>query len=217
MRRWPLVLLTFAGCAGLATEPEPEPAPVTAGGGLVSFDETPPAGAATYARPQWQVGDEFELERGGAARLRLSVAAIDERGYVLTTGGQVVLRRDLDLANLGEWVAAEDRPLHVLEPADLRYHWPLWLGKRWACEFTEVFGDGRRVPMRASCVVEDLDEVAVPAGTFAALRIVRRLQRVDQEGAPIFTQVIWYAPEVGHEVRQILADQSVELVSFQRR
>ncbi len=210
------VTFVLAGCAGAPASPAPAPV-VPAGGGLVSFDATPPSGAVTYARPQWQVGDEFELERGGTVRLRTAVAAIDERGYVLSTGGQVVLRRDLDLANLGEWVAAEDRPLHVLEPADRRYHWPLWLGKRWTCEFTEVFADGRTVPMRASCVVEDLDEVTVVAGTFAALRIVRRLQRLDQEGASTFTQVTWYAPEVGHEVRQVFADQSVELVSFRRQ
>lgn len=212
-------VLTFllASCAAAPQAVEPdEVSPPAPGSGFTTFDAVP-AGVTVYERPTWNVGDRFTLVRGGRAQLQLAVAAIDDRGYVQAAGEQFVMRRNLDLGNLGEWSAADDRALHVLAPHDGRFHWPLWVGKRWSADYAESFANGGQAAMRASSVVEDLDTVTVPAGTFAALRIVRTLQRLDEPTAAVHTQVIWYAPEIGVEVRQILADQAVELQFVEQR
>jgi hypothetical protein len=76
---------------------------------------------------------------------------------------------------------------------------------------------GVAMRMEASYVVEALDSVTVPAGTFEALRIVRRVRFVGA-GDQYLTraQIVWYAPSVGSEVRQLIDDTLVEMVSFEK-
>lgn len=209
-------LVWFLALAACGSAPEAKPTlPEGTGRGLVTADDAPPAGAVTYARPTWRVGDAFALVRGEVATGEFTVEAIDERGYVIRGAGGVRMRRDLDLGNLGEWQPDGDQPLHLLSPVDVRFHWPLWVGKHWQCEFVDRAAGGPAMTMLADYVVEDLDTVTVRAGTFAALRIVRTL-RLPAAGDRVMTrtQVIWYAPSIGSEVRQILGDTAVELVTW---
>jgi hypothetical protein len=205
----PVSLLLLVACGASP----PAAPPVTPGAGLLSFDAEPPAGAATWARPTWRIGDRFVLQRGAAMKGEFKLIAITEGAYVLDTGGGVHLRRDLDLGNLGEWTPAGVAQ-HLLLPVDVRFHWPLWLGKRWSCEFVDR-AKGGELRLQASYHVEGLDTVTVPAGTFEALRIVRRVQLV---GTPddylTRAQLLWYAPSIGSEVRQLVAETLVELVEF---
>jgi hypothetical protein len=208
-----LLLSTLAGCRGGA----PPARPAGQGAGLLHADVEPPPGATLYQRPQWQVGDCFTLGRGGIVRAEFVVDSADATGYFVRSSGGGRLRRDLDLGNVGEWPAAGDDPQHLLSPADVRYHWPLWVGKRWQCEFVDATPGGPVLTTRADYVVEDLDTVTVPAGTFAALRILRTVWLVGGEDRVLWrTQVIWYAPALGTEVRQILADTKVELLDHRR-
>ena len=104
-----------------------------------------------------------------------------------------------------------------MSPADVRYHWPLWVGKTWSCRFVDRVRGGQALTMQADYHVEGLDRVEVPAGTFEALRVVRRLRLAEPGAENRFltrTQVAWYAPELGIEVRQLLGDTLVELVEF---
>jgi len=206
----------FVALAACQSSPPAPPAAVAAtespaARGLIEASE-PPARAILWQRPEWRVGDRFVLARGERMRFPLRVEAVHDTHYELAAGG-AVLRRDRDLGNLGEWSPAGE-PLHVLAPVDVRFHWPLWLGKRWACEFVDRAG-GSGVAVRADYVVEELDQVTVPAGTFAALRIVRTVRRLDdgEDWLPR-TQISWYAPDVGHEVRQLVGDAMVELVEY---
>jgi hypothetical protein len=190
------VLAALSGCSA------PPPAlPDGDAPGIVHADPAPPPGATTWARPAWREGDRFELVRGERLRGALVVRP---------------RRRDLDLGNLGEW-GPDGQALHVLSPADARYHWPLWVGKRWSCEFVDRAPGRPALPVRADYVVEDLDTVTVPAGTFAALRIVRTLRRLDapDDFLPRW-QVSWYAPDPGIEVRQLVGDNALELAADSR-
>jgi hypothetical protein len=122
------------------------------------------------------------------------------------------MRRDLDLGTLGEW-SDKDEPLHLLTPVDVRYHWPLWVGKHWRCEVVDRTAGGQSLPLTVSYCVEDLDTITVPAGTFPALRILRTVHlELDGQRYVDHSTVIWYAPEIGQEVRQIISDACVELV-----
>lgn len=215
MRASALLLLALlsvvAACAG-----SPEALPDGAGRGLLRADD-PPGQGPTWSRPVWAVGSRFSLVRGEQLRGTFEVVAAGDDGYVIDAGGGREIRRDLDLGNLGEW--AGGAPSRVLSPADVRYHWPLWVGKRWECEFVDRVRGGEALPMSASYEVEALDRVVVPAGTFDALRIRRTLRLGLPDSAGTFltrTQMTWYAPEPGLEVRQLLGDTMVELVAFER-
>ncbi|MFN3242593.1 MAG: hypothetical protein ACE37K_13905 [Planctomycetota bacterium] len=200
-------LLALASCSGLeGTLPAGE------GRGVLQVDPRPD-GVQTWDRPQWSVGDRFSLVRGEQLRGTFEVVAIEDGAYVIDMGDDRQLRRDLDLGNLGEWVA--DEPQRLMTPADVRYHWPLWVGKRWQCEFVDRVRDGKALPMLASYHVEGMDRIEVPAGTFEALRIARTLRLGVPEAQGKFltrTQMIWFAPDPGIEVRQLLGDTMVELV-----
>lgn len=207
------VAIAFAGAlAGCSSAPPPA-MPDGMGRGLLQADAAPPADAALYERPDWLVGQTFVLVRGDVAAAQFVVENVDASGYWLRSSGGVHLRRDRDLGNLGEWQDGE--PVHLLSPVDARFHWPLWIGKRWSCEFVDRALGGHALTMLASYEVEDLDTVTVRAGTFDALRIVRTLQ-LPAAGDRVMTrtQVLWYAPSIGAEVRQILGDTEVELVEW---
>lgn len=206
--------LWFAACQSTKpTLPEGE------GRGVLAADANPPAGAPTWPLPEWRVGDRTVLQLGDLSRLTLVVAGRLPDAYVLDNGsgpGGLTMRRGLDLSNLGDY-AGNGEPFHLLSPADTRYHWPLWVGKRWQCEFVDRALGGEPMRMEASYVVEAVDNVTVPAGTIEALRIVRRVRLLDAPGQFLTrTQVTWYAPSLGIEVRALVGDTLVELVSFER-
>ena len=205
------LLFALSACQGA-----PPSMPDGEGRGLEQADAEPPAGATTWARPEWQKGERFAAVQGERSHGAFVVKAIEPEAYVLDVGSGLHVRRDRDLGHLGEWTAADDEPLHLLSPVDVRYHWPLWVGKRWSCEFVDRMRGGMALPMRATYHVEGLDTVTVAAGTFEALRIVRTLQRLDApEQFRTRTQVTWYAPAIGFEVRQ-LAGEVVELTQHSR-
>jgi hypothetical protein len=208
----PIAALSLLAACGSAP---PAGSAGDAGRGVVAFDAEPPAGATTWARPAWRTGDRFVLLRGERLRGEFRVTAATDTHYAIDTGSGVELRRDLDLGNLGEWRPGGEA-VHVLAPVDVRYHWPLWVGKKWSCEFVDR-ARGGSIAMRADYAVEDLDTITVPAGTFPALRIVRtlRLLGAPDEYLPRW-QVAWYAPELGTEVRQLFGDTIVELVEIER-
>jgi hypothetical protein len=185
------------------------------GAGLLAFDPAPPAGTRTWQMPRLAVGDCFVLLRGGRQRIELRVADCDEDGYTIVDASGKVLRRGLDLANIGEFDPATGTGVHLLTPPDVRYHWPLWVGKRWRCAFVDRTVGRSAVPIEAEYLVEALDRIETAAGSFPALRIVRRSRRSDGDSYLERVAFTWYSPEVGHEVRQVFGDTSVELVDWQ--
>ncbi|MCK5944707.1 MAG: hypothetical protein KAI24_22150 [Planctomycetes bacterium] len=206
-------LWSLAALAACQSAPE---LPVGEGRGVLQVDERPD-GAEVWAAPQWSVGDTFSLVRGEQLRGTFEVVAVDDGAYVIDMGEGRQLRRDLALGNLGEW--RDGQPQRVMSPVDVRYHWPLWVGKRWQCEFVDRVLGGQALPMLASYHVEAMDRIEVPAGTFDALRIRRTLRLALPEAKGRFltrTQMIWYAPEPGLEVRQLLGDTLVELVEHSK-
>lgn len=206
-----LALLLACGCKAPSVA---DTAP--AGRGLLRVDEAAPPGAATWERPEWRVGERFRLLRGDRQQGTLTVVAAGADGYTLDTGLGMLLKRDRDLANLGEW-RADGTPKRLLAPSDRRYHWPLWVGKAWSCEFVDQAGDGAgAMTMQADYLVEAVDTIKVPAGTFEALRIVRRVRLLGRGEFLTRMQMTWYAPAIGAEVRQLAGDSSIELVASER-
>lgn len=208
-----LCLLPCA-CAG-PTIPEGQ------GRGLVSFDRTPPAGEANYTRPQWQAGDRLVYLRGNALRVSLVVEA-DAAGYRLVqqNSGEVQ-QLDQDLGDLGLFAAPVGKnPAKqeiAIAPADARYHWPLWLGKRWSCHFLRKAPGQPPLPLLVAYEVEGFETVRVPAGSFETLRILRRAN-VAADGTFLErTALSWYAPSLGIEVRRLEDSILTELAEVHRQ
>jgi hypothetical protein len=205
----PALVLALAACQ--STPPLPE----GTGRGVIAFDPAPPAGAQVWQRPEWRVGDQFTLIRGGQAKRTFTVSEAGPTGYTLADEDGLRMRRDADLGNLGDWPKEGDEALHVLSPVDTRFHWPLWVGKKWRCEFVDAARGGTALPLQVGYEVEDLDTITVAAGTFSALRIVRT-SRLMLEGSRFLdrSMIVWYAPEIGLEVRQVIGESFVDLVEW---
>lgn len=218
MMRLPAVLaLLFALLPACRSLPE---LPPVEGRGLIAFDPTPPEGAELFPCPEWTLGERRELLRGGQQRLTLTITRADGDGYLLTDGASGArLWRSRELANLGEFPpsAVAEQPLRRLAPADLRFHWPLWVGKRWRCHYVDKAVTGMVVPQEVAYEVEAIDTIRVPAGTFRCLRILRTARPTDVEGRFFDSSaVVWYCPELGMEVRQLVDGRMEELVSWTR-
>jgi len=205
-----LLVAVFVALAGCANAPMPQ----GNGRGLIAFDPTPPSGAKTYQRPALRVGDRYTLLRGGQVKQDFSIVQADEHGVVMQDTAGHQLRRDTELGYLGEW-DADGRPVHLMAPVDVRFHWPLWVGKRWRCEYIDKRPGVAAMTLEVSYHVEGLDKVTVPAGTFETLRIAR-VAGLEVAGATYYdrTSFSWYAPAIGIDVRHLLGDTAFELVDW---
>ena len=210
-------LLLSAGLAFVfASCTSPGPLPAGTGRGLIAFDPSPPAGAQVWPRPIVRDGDAFTLLRGGQVKQRFVVTEVSEAGHTLQDEAGHRLRRDADLGNLGEWPEKGEEPIHALTPVDARFHWPLWVGKKWRSEFADRAA-GQAMLLEVAYAIESLDTVVVPAGTFAALRIVRTVKLVvEGEKYLARTSIQWYAPDIGLDVRQLIDGSAFELAEFTR-
>ena len=66
-------------------------------------------------------------------------------------------------------------------------------------------------------MVEALDRITVPAGSFDALRIVRTAMLQSDQGAFLDrSSITWFAPVPGIEVRQLIDGTTYELVEWTR-
>ena len=206
-----LVLLAlFVCCAAPPSLPPGE------GEGLMSFDEPPAGDVERFEAPTWRVGDRFVLVRGGKRRMALEVVEAKGAAYVLRDERGAELVRDRDLANLGERRPGQSDWSRMLAPKDQRYHWPLFVGKRWRCRYLDKAPGAAAQPVEAVYEVEAEDAIRTPAGSFRALRIVRTASLLREGDWADRTAIIWYAPEVGFEVRQLVGESMVELVEFRR-
>jgi len=205
------VVLLLASCASSPSLPD------GAGQGLIAFDTAAPASTQVWNAPKWSVGDHFTLLRGGQARIEFTVTEATEDGYTLVDAHGNRMRRGTDLSNIGEWPPEGEEPRHVLSPPDVRFHWPLWVGKHWRCQYSDRTAGGQALPIETSYEVEDFDTISTPAGTFDALRILRTSRlKLDQGRYLDRVMLVWYAPDIGLEVRQVFGDTSVELIEWKK-
>ena len=168
-----------------STTPAAAPAP--------SAPSTP---AATYPVPTWSVGDQWTYRADSADATRTFTYAV-RRGatidgidyWVLRSGPREFFYRREDLAVSFERV--NDNPERQYEPPMRPFSWPLAVTRSWEDRYT-ILRTGHAPINRAFTVsVEGEDEIRVPAGSFRALRIVRR-----QVGSGTLAVEGWYAPDV---------------------
>ncbi len=141
-------------------------------------------------------------------RVRSEVARVDERSATLL---RTALSAEAGAPTPAKTVTLDLRTLTFDEPersaSSLDFAFPLTVGKKWTAEFKTPSGNPNyQVPHTRSAHVEGWETVAVPAGTFKALRIsyVDRVMLFIGDG--IFPAYInetrWYAPEVKWYVKR---------------
>ncbi|MBK8976898.1 MAG: hypothetical protein IPM29_13345 [Planctomycetes bacterium] len=204
--------------AALAACSSPPPAPP--GAGLVSVDREPPAGARVAERPTPRVGDRLVYLRGGKVRTAFRYVEVDDENIVLEeedVGSRLVMDRDLGL--LREEPRGAPESARMRSPVDAQLSWPLWVGKRWVCEFVSS-GPGIAVPLpiRALYTCDAIETLATPAGSFECYRVRRVTQPIGREDKSYDRHhILWYAPAVGHFACMLEDGLLTELLELHRQ
>jgi hypothetical protein len=155
------------------------------------------------APPQWRPGDEWSFREEGSRSNGTFVwsvvreeATASGRQYVVQSGSRrEIYYRAEDLAYLMDKVDGDVETSSL--PGDIRYVWPLDVGRRWEFAYTVARPKDRTTEERKrECVAEKEETVTVPAGTFQTVKVVCRNPRT---GRP--THEAWYAPAVKHYVK----------------
>jgi hypothetical protein len=132
--------------------------------------------------------------------------------WVIKTGTREIFYRAQDIATGHETV--DGIVILDYQPPRLTAMWPLGPGMTWEQSFRQERPQDRQTNnYRRVWTVEPEETVAVPAGTFRAVKIV---QRGKQTGALV--NELWYSREVLHWVKlhEILAtgERNRELIAY---
>jgi predicted aspartyl protease len=116
--------------------------------------------------------------------------------YAVKSGQREIFYRRSDLALYMERVNGATQIRWV--PPLMRYSWPFTLGGIWEQTYTRERPQARESETRTvRCQIAEREErVTVPAGMFTAVRVACRFLP-----AGALSHESWYAPEVGHMVR----------------
>lgn len=188
------------------------------GRGLVSVDRAVPASRLQVSRPEWLVGDRFVYRRGGKIRLEYRVTGKTEQGYILQeVGTRMEFALGLDLERLSESIPGQASEQRVFAPSDHVLTWPLWVGKRWSCEYHLRNAGAASVPVLVNYECDARETITVPAGSFDCFRIWRRSRPLIEGNYFDKVSLLWYAPGVGYFVRRLEGEVVTELESYQRQ
>jgi hypothetical protein len=152
--------------------------------------------------PVWSVGDEWVYRYDQPNRSGTFVWSVDrieslhgEPHYVIKSGTRQIFYRVSDVAFTEERV--DNEVVRSLSPSEARLAFPLTTGKSWDLVYEETRPVERQTEsIQRSCEAQAQEAIAVPAGTFSAMRIVCKNKR---NGAWVMT--LWFADEIRQYVR----------------
>ena len=182
--------------------------------------------------PQVRKGDAYVYQetdlRSGEKPQRYTVRVVD-----VTDSNIVTLTGNTRRTYTREWNLIETMRGEVLdrtaEPAWPHYRFPLEVGKRWEVSFVSTYRARNQVTRHEwRSEVEGVENVTVPAGTFAALKLKAESQFSGPREQRLVrgrqTLTYWYAPAVDRFVRMefqedargYLDQRLIELVAVKR-
>jgi hypothetical protein len=208
------LFLLLVSCACRSTA-----APQTAHGkGLLSSDAAAPSGVETFDCPTWKTGDRYVFQKGGKFRMGFT-AKVDEQGRreLVEDETGTALLLDAKLGELGQRSAAGSELDVTIDPVDVRFAWPLWVGKRWSCQFVQRSKKSEALPLFAHYRADAIESVTVPAGEFRCLRIWRTAQVAAQGSFADHVAVFWYSPDAGCVVKRLDEGLVTELAEYHRQ
>jgi len=184
--------------------------------GITDTGDAPPDGARSWNLPTRRSGEQFSIRSQNANGTSVqSYRLLDtstfngrpayryraefgrdggetEQGYAFL---DVETLNRMGTTNLaGEKIGSE------FVPNNGTLDFPLYVGKRYNVVYDFINhrrGQRTRSSVRTSNVVEAVETVTVPAGTFEALRLRRSVRRDGRE----WSWRLWYAPEIGQLIR----------------
>lgn len=172
--------------------------------GLMVFQEGPPPGAVTASAGFPAPGTSYVMRittEGGKTRDHtitvLPDSSYEGRAVHRVWDGDVVVV--LDQATRNTVVRLRGgRQLFRFRPHEGTYAWPLWVGKKWTATYAAENEARSWDRVEEHWVVEVLEEITVPAGTYQAFRL-RSTPGLRAGGRT----VLWYAPAIQLAVRRI--------------
>jgi hypothetical protein len=183
-----LILAISLGLAGCATEQS------------ASAPDRSAAGAAPgSATPEWRPGDRwvYEWKSGKQSGIKtievLEIKELNGVRYYVARSANIDHYYTLDL-HWAAGVRGSKVQARMVPPQPL-FSWPLEAGRRWTHKGTLEEQQGK-VPFDDRFSVLGREPVTVPAGQFAAMRVVRQSSGRDSDE-------YWYAPEVGFYVKWV--------------
>lgn len=174
-----------------------------AGSAPMATEQT--AGTAVLKAPVWKRWYEWAYRWESPRGSGTYVWSLDREEivdgvefYVISSGRETeAFWRKSDLAFYMDKVggAVETR----MVPPQIRYVWPLAVGKRWEQTYTQEKPRGRwlTVERKTECQVEADETITVPAGTFPTIKIVCR-----NKGTGAVEVETWYSPHVQNWIRE---------------
>jgi len=203
-----LALAVLAGC-GLAG-PTVAPAPLG--------PQLPDAATASAVLPTWAPGDSWTFDgRGdrGPYTYRLTVLGEEtfegEPAYKAQTPTYTYWYAKNTLGFLAR--AKAGTVVRRVKPST-GFEWPLAIGKSWIrdADFTDTESGNQRYTYTDDWKVEGYGEIKVPAGTFKAFKVARRVRNSDAYDE------YWYSPEAKSWVKakgaSAAGEYDEELVSY---
>jgi hypothetical protein len=181
-----------------------------------------PLNQSPIGKPRWTIGDRWMMKtvdlwkKTDVETFEQSVAAVEgdsvwlERKTLSHVSGRTG-SAGTDRYDGATWTAVDPA---VVEGKVLTLAFPLFVGKTWEYEYTAVDASGNRTLQTRNAKVETWEVVAVPAGTFNALKVV-----VDGRWrAPIrdamftgkVTETLWYSPEAKRWVKREVTSRTPE-------
>jgi hypothetical protein len=147
--------------------------------------------------PEWKAGYQWQYlftapGIKGIVLNRVSREEVFEKtpSYVLAIGSNEYPHTKNNLSVLA--TVSGGKTLSKNDPPSTPLLWPLEAGKQWQNKFVAENGEPRRSQkIDTEAVVAAVEEVRVPAGTFAAFRV----ETYETQSGELFSEQ-WYAPEV---------------------
>jgi hypothetical protein len=180
------------------------PAQATAAGASTDRGGHAAVAADATSAPTWKVGHEWAYrydQPSGTGTFTWRVdrtEMLDNRPHwVIKTGTREIFYRHSDLAYSHETV--EGQLVRRVTPAEWRFlAFPLVVGRSWEMKYEDSRPLDRQIEnIERRCTVEAEEPLTVPAGAFQTLRVRCTNMR---DGAWVMT--LWYAPAVGHAIRE---------------
>jgi predicted aspartyl protease len=159
--------------------------------------------SAPVAAPAWNIGDQWthRVENPDGVRSWTYVVRATETVDGVECWVVGLDRRDLyhRRDNLGILLEKLDGVVErQYRPSLQFFQWPLGVGRSWQDTYVAEIQGASQPSRSVTLTVESEEEIQVPAGTFRALKIVRRISPSDT----LWTEV-WYAPQVKFWVRRL--------------
>jgi hypothetical protein len=186
--------------------------------GVAADEVVPPPAFRVGMAWTYQQREEIRGQDAGEVRLEVIAVAADRVTVSAAVPGEPTIEERWDAGGnweqMGtrgwEWLArlgGASKPITFAPPLAL-YRFPLQAGKGWVETVRAVDPDtDRKTAVKIFARALAWEEVAVPAGTFRALKVRRLLALEDFEPTRAHTTVTlidWYAPQVSGPVKRIV-------------